>query len=192
MTLARRKPDITALPAFDEGAATAEMLKQIDARAAQLEKIDAEVREWEKRNDQSCGGRSEKPRRSNRQRVGAIARRKKLLRRQRWRMRMRKLLQAILDALKPKFSGPIFLAGRKRRKRRIDRCTSRTNSLRNSGEQVDSADRANRRRKRRRPSGERTGCGERRQQGGGGTCESARASQLDHSRASKSRSKLSF
>ena len=57
------------------------MLQQIDARAAHLEKIEAEVHDWEKKDDQSCGGRSEKPRRSNRQRTGAIARWKKFLRR---------------------------------------------------------------------------------------------------------------
>ena len=39
--LARRKPDIPSLPAFDDDAATAEMLKQIDARAAHLERVDA-------------------------------------------------------------------------------------------------------------------------------------------------------
>src|SRR5215467_1038804 len=38
--LARKKPDIAALPAFEEDAATAEMLQQIDARAAHLEKVD--------------------------------------------------------------------------------------------------------------------------------------------------------
>jgi alanyl-tRNA synthetase len=48
-TLARKKPDISALPAFQDNVATAEMLKQIDARAAHLEKVDADVREWEKK-----------------------------------------------------------------------------------------------------------------------------------------------
>src|SRR6185369_10879888 len=42
--LARRKPDIAVLPAFQDNAATAEMLKQIDARATHLEKVDADVR----------------------------------------------------------------------------------------------------------------------------------------------------
>ena len=48
-TLARKKPDIAPLPGFQDDAATAEMLKQIDARATHLEKVDAEVREWEKK-----------------------------------------------------------------------------------------------------------------------------------------------
>jgi len=47
--LARKKPDIAALPAFENDATTTEMLKQIDARGAYLEKIEAEVREWEKK-----------------------------------------------------------------------------------------------------------------------------------------------
>src|SRR5206468_1710215 len=47
--LARKKPDIPALPAFETKADTAEMLKQIDARTAHLEKVDADVREWEKK-----------------------------------------------------------------------------------------------------------------------------------------------
>src|SRR5206468_6292361 len=47
--LARKKPDIPALPAFETKADTAEMLKQIDARTAHLEKVDFDVREWEKK-----------------------------------------------------------------------------------------------------------------------------------------------
>ena len=53
-TLARKKPDIAALPAFQDDAVTAEMLKQIDARAAHLEKVDADVREWEKKTAKSA------------------------------------------------------------------------------------------------------------------------------------------
>ena len=52
--LVRKKPDIFALPTFQNDAATAEMLKQIDARAAHLEKVDAEVREWEKKTAKSA------------------------------------------------------------------------------------------------------------------------------------------
>ena len=53
-TLARKKPDIAMLPAFQDDATTAEMLKQIDARAAHLEKVDADVREWEKKAAKSA------------------------------------------------------------------------------------------------------------------------------------------
>ncbi|HEV8417515.1 MAG TPA: alanine--tRNA ligase, partial [Candidatus Udaeobacter sp.] len=52
--LARKKADITPLPTFQDDAATAEMLKQIDARAAHLEKVDADVREWEKKTAKSA------------------------------------------------------------------------------------------------------------------------------------------
>jgi alanyl-tRNA synthetase len=108
--LACRKADISALPAFQDNATTAEMLKQIDARAADLEKADAEVREWEKKTAKSA----ETELKSTAARIGghltashagenfcvaevpdADA----------------KLLQAVVDALKSKFNGPIFLAG---------------------------------------------------------------------------------
>jgi alanyl-tRNA synthetase len=108
--LARKKPGIAPLPAFQEDAATTEMLKQIDSRTGHLEKIDAEVREWEKKTAksaeaelksraaqiagdlaQSHGGENfcvaEVPDADG------------------------KLLQAIADALKSKFRAPIFLAG---------------------------------------------------------------------------------
>ena len=52
--LARKKPDIAPLPAFQDDAATAEVLKQIDARAAHLEKVDADVREWEKKTSKAA------------------------------------------------------------------------------------------------------------------------------------------
>jgi alanyl-tRNA synthetase len=107
-TLARKKPDIALLPAFQKDAATAEILQQIDARAAHLEKVDAEVREWEKKSSKAAEAElksravqiageftashagknfcvSEVPNADG------------------------KLLQAVVDALKPKFNGPIFL-----------------------------------------------------------------------------------
>src|SRR4029079_13768325 len=40
--LAHRHPDIATLPVFQDDATTAEMLKQIGARAAHLEKVDAD------------------------------------------------------------------------------------------------------------------------------------------------------
>jgi alanyl-tRNA synthetase len=108
--LARKKSDIATLPAFSNEGKTAEMLKQIDARAAHLEKVDVDVREWEKKNAKasdaqirssaaeiakelaaSCAGNdfcvTEVPNADG------------------------KLLGAVADALKTKFKGPIFLAG---------------------------------------------------------------------------------
>jgi alanyl-tRNA synthetase len=52
--LARKNPDISALPAFQDNTATAEMLNQIDVRAAHLEKVDADVREWEKKTSKAA------------------------------------------------------------------------------------------------------------------------------------------
>src|SRR5207249_12288221 len=49
-TLSRKKSDLSPLPVFTDTVQTDEMLKQIDARAAQLEKLDHEVREWEKKH----------------------------------------------------------------------------------------------------------------------------------------------
>ena len=111
-TLKRRKPDIPALPAFGSTAATTEMLQQIDARAAHLEKIDAEVREWEKKTAKAAGAELKS-------RAAQIA--NELARSDAGKNFCvadvpeadGKLLQAVVDALKTKISGPIFLAGTK-------------------------------------------------------------------------------
>jgi len=110
--LARKKPDIVALPAFETKADTAEMLKQIDARTAHLEKVDADVREWEKKMTKAAEAEL-------RSRAAQIANE---LARSHAEENFcvaevpeadGKLLQAVADALKPKFGGPIFLAGAK-------------------------------------------------------------------------------
>jgi alanyl-tRNA synthetase len=109
-TLARKKPGIAPLPAFEDNAVTAEMLKQIDARAAHLEKVDADVREWEKRTAKSAEAELKS-------RAAQIA--GELARSHAGENFCvaevpdadGKLLQAIVDALKSKFKGPIFLAG---------------------------------------------------------------------------------
>jgi alanyl-tRNA synthetase len=109
-TLARRKPDIAPLPASKDDAATADMLKQIDARAAHLEKVDADVREWEKKTAKSAEAELKS-------KAAQIA--SELARLHAGKDftvadvpdANGKLLQAIVDALKSKFKGPIFLAG---------------------------------------------------------------------------------
>jgi alanyl-tRNA synthetase/REP element-mobilizing transposase RayT len=111
-TLARRKPDIALLPVFESEGQTAEMLKQIDARAAHLEKLDAEVREWEKKTTKAAEAEL-------RSRAAQIA--NQLVASHGGKNFCvaevanadGKLLQAVADALKPKFNGPIFLAGAK-------------------------------------------------------------------------------
>jgi alanyl-tRNA synthetase len=109
-TLTRKKPDLAALPVFQDDALTAEVLKQIDARAAYLEKLDAEVREWEKKTAKSAEAELKS-------RAAQIA--SELAQSHAGKNFCvaeipnadGKLLQAIVDALKSKFKGPIFLVG---------------------------------------------------------------------------------
>ena len=109
-TLARKKPDIAALPAFQDDAATAEMLKQIDARAAHLEKVDADVREWEKKTAKSAEAEL-KSRAAQIASELAQSHADKNFCVAEVPDADGKLLQAVVDALKSKFKGPIFLAG---------------------------------------------------------------------------------
>jgi alanyl-tRNA synthetase len=109
--LARKKPDIAALPAFAE-AGTDASLKSIDARAAHLEKLDAEVHDWQKQQAKA----------SEADLKGRAAATAKELRAAHAAAKAivdtvadadGKLLQAVADVLKSHFSGPIFLAGSK-------------------------------------------------------------------------------
>jgi alanyl-tRNA synthetase len=107
-TLARKKPDIVELPVFENDAATAEMLKQIDARAAHLEKVESEVREWEKKSSKAA----EAELKSRAARIAgelAASHARKNFCVSEVADADGKLLQAVVDALKPKFNGPIFL-----------------------------------------------------------------------------------
>ncbi|MFL6589939.1 MAG: alanine--tRNA ligase [Chthoniobacterales bacterium] len=108
--LSRKKTDIAALPAFDESGEPSEMLKEIDARAAHLEKIEGEVHEWQK--DQAKAAEA-----GLKTRAAEVA---KQLRAAHGSEKSvvasvpdadAKLLQSVVDALKSHFSGPIFLAG---------------------------------------------------------------------------------
>jgi alanyl-tRNA synthetase len=106
--LARRKPDIPALPAFESKADTAKMLKQIDTRSVHLETMDADVRGWEKKH-------AKKAEADLRSRAAQIV--KELTRSCAGKNSCvaevqngdGKLLQAVVDALRQKFNGPIFL-----------------------------------------------------------------------------------
>jgi len=108
--LARKKEGIAALPALADDAETKAMLEQVDARTAHLEKLEAEVHEWEKQHAKA----SEADLRS---RAGIIAnemaeahaREKSCV--AEVPNADAKLLRVVVDALKSKFSGPIFLAG---------------------------------------------------------------------------------
>jgi alanyl-tRNA synthetase len=108
--LARKKTDIAALPAFEDNAATTEMLQQIDARAAHLERVEVEVRDWEKQNAKTAEAEV-------RTRAARIA--NQLVASHTGKTFCvaevqdgdGKLLQAVADTLKSKFNGPIFLIG---------------------------------------------------------------------------------
>jgi alanyl-tRNA synthetase len=110
--LARKKSDVSALPTFAREAETAEMLTQIDARAAQLEKIDLDVREWEKKNAKSAEAEVRSRAAQIANELAASYTGKKFCVAE-VPSADGKLLQAIVDGLKPKFNGPIFLAGEK-------------------------------------------------------------------------------
>jgi alanyl-tRNA synthetase len=108
--LARKKPGIAPLPAFGNDATTSEMLQQIDARAAHLEKVEVEVRDWEKQSAKTAEAEL-------RSRAAQIA--NELIRSHTGEKFCvaevkdgdGKLLQAVADTLKSKFDGPIFLVG---------------------------------------------------------------------------------
>jgi alanyl-tRNA synthetase len=108
--LARKKPDIALLPVFENDATTTEMLQQIDARAAHLEKVEAEVREWEKQSAKTA----ETELRSRAAQIAnqlATSHAGKNFCVAEVQDGDGKLLQAVVDALKSKFKGPIFLVG---------------------------------------------------------------------------------
>jgi alanyl-tRNA synthetase len=108
--LARKKTDIAALPAFEDNAATTEMLQRIDARAAHLERVEVEVRDWEKQNAKTAEAEV-------RTRAAQIANQLaashtgKTFGVAEVQDGDGKLLQAVADTLKSKFNGPIFLIG---------------------------------------------------------------------------------
>ncbi len=111
-TLSRKKPDLAPLLLFTDTVQTGEMLKQIDARGAHLEKLEVDVREWEKKHAKQAEA-------DLRSRAAQIANDLALS-----KVGQKicvasvpdadgKLLQAVADALKQKFDGPIVLAGAK-------------------------------------------------------------------------------
>jgi alanyl-tRNA synthetase len=108
--LARKKSDVAALPVFEEGAETRAMLDEIDMRAAHLENIEAEVREWEKKGVKASEAQLKS-------RAAEIAKELATTHAPKGNVVAEvkdadaKLLQAVGDALRSKIKGPIFLAG---------------------------------------------------------------------------------
>jgi alanyl-tRNA synthetase len=109
--LARKKSDIAALPAVDESSETTELLNQIDARAEHLEKIESEVRDWEKKGAKASEAQL-KARAAEIAKELAAAHAAKGYVVAEVKDADGKLLQAVVDAIKPKINGAIFLAGR--------------------------------------------------------------------------------
>ncbi|PYL99577.1 MAG: alanine--tRNA ligase [Verrucomicrobia bacterium] len=108
--LARKKSDVAALPVFEEDAETGAMLNKIELRAAHLEKLEADVREWEKRGAKASEAQL-------RSRAADIAKELATMHAAKGNIIAEvkdadaKLLQAVGDALKSKIKGPIFLVG---------------------------------------------------------------------------------
>jgi len=108
--LARKKPDIAPVPAFQNDTTTSQMLQQIDTRAAYLEGMEVEVRDWEKQSAKTAEAEL-------RSRAAQIA--DELTRSHAGKKFCvaevkdgdGKLLQAVADTLKSKFSGAVFLVG---------------------------------------------------------------------------------
>ena len=111
-TLSRKKPQLAPLPVFTDTVQTNEMLKQIDARAAQLEKLEVDVREWEKKHAKQAGAdlRSRAAQIANDLALSKVGQKVCVVS---VPDADAKLLQAVADALKQKFDGPIVLAGTK-------------------------------------------------------------------------------
>ena len=108
-TLAKKKPGLVPLPAL-ESETSATMIASIDARAAQLEKIENEVRDWEKENAKSAGAALQKRGAAIAQKLLAAHGEEKFLATE-IPDADGALLQAVVDAMKGQFSGPVFLAG---------------------------------------------------------------------------------
>lgn len=107
--LARKKNGIAPLPELADNAEAGAILAQIDARTAHLEKLEIEVHEWEKQYAKASEA-------DLKNRAITIA--NELVAAQVEKscvaevpMADAKLLQAIVDVLKSRIAGPIFLAG---------------------------------------------------------------------------------
>jgi alanyl-tRNA synthetase len=108
--LERKKPGIASLPVFKNDATTSEMLQQIDARAAHLEKIEVEVRDWEKQSAKTAEAELKSRATQIANQLAASHAGKNFCVAE-VQDGGGKLLQAVVDALRPKFNAPIFLVG---------------------------------------------------------------------------------
>ena len=108
--LARKKSDVAELSVFEEETETRRMLEKIDLRAAHLEKLEADVRQWEKKGAKASEAQLKS-------RAAEIAKELATTHAAKGNVVAEvkdadaKLLQGVGDALKSKIKGPIFLAG---------------------------------------------------------------------------------
>jgi alanyl-tRNA synthetase len=108
--LARKKSDVAALPVFEEEGENHAMLDKIDVRAAHLENLEADVREWEKKGAKASEAQLKS-------RAAEIAKELATTHAAKGNVVAEvkdadaKLLQAVGDALKSRIKGPIFLLG---------------------------------------------------------------------------------
>jgi alanyl-tRNA synthetase len=108
--LVRKKSDIAPMPVFENDAATSEMLQQIDARAAHLEKVETDVRDWEKQSAKTAEAELRSRAAQIADQLAASHTGEEFCVAE-VQNGDGKLLQAVADALKSKFNGPIFLVG---------------------------------------------------------------------------------
>jgi alanyl-tRNA synthetase len=110
--LSRKNPGLAPLPVFTDTVQTTEMLKQIDARAAHLEKLDVDVRDWEKKHAKEAEAdlRSRGTQIANELALSKVGQKVCVAK---VPDADGKLLQAVADALKTKFDGPVVLVGAK-------------------------------------------------------------------------------
>jgi alanyl-tRNA synthetase len=108
--LARKKPETAPLPAFESRTETSSMLKQIDARTAHLEKLDAEVREWEKRAAKMAEAQLQSRAATIANELAAANSGNNICVAE-VKDADAKLLQAVASVLQAEFDGPIFLVG---------------------------------------------------------------------------------
>jgi alanyl-tRNA synthetase len=106
--LARKKSDLAALDTLPGGADSAPLLVALETRRAQLEKLDEDVREWEKQNAKAAGEEL-------RARAVTLAQELAAAHENICVAEIPdadgKLLQAIMEMMRSSYPGPIFLAG---------------------------------------------------------------------------------
>jgi alanyl-tRNA synthetase len=108
--LVRKKPAIAPLPAFKNDATTTETLQQIDARAAYLERVELEVRDWEKQAAKTAEAELRRQAAQIASQIAASHAGESFCVAE-VQDGNAKLLQSVADTLKSKFNGPIFLVG---------------------------------------------------------------------------------